>query len=615
MIKVESNNQSYGVIYSAKHFLASSVEQVIKELNNFVESNGFPVGESQIVSWKDCVAFLQGLMRRSDIFENATLVFEYLLPLEGGRRPDVILLTEEKVIILEFKRKGKVLFKDQRQAIEYRQDISNYHAETSELSMKVSSYLVYTTDLDSVEEELLPILTQDNFFDVITDELKDQNSLEGKKLNTWLTSKYIPLPSIVSASKQLFDEGELPQIKRIKEGDIEDAMSVIKEVVNSEALDKTIVFVNGVPGSGKTLVGLKSVYDFLEYDINPIYLSGNGPLVNVLQGLLSEGENQGRTFVRDMHAFKREYKKLNKVPDNQFIVFDEAQRAWDEEKSKGKSEPEILLSIGDEIAKKHKKVTILCLVGDGQAIHTGEEKGMGLWLNAINKHSDWKVVASQKFSGASFDQYVKNKLYLSTSIRHNFINVNPLVESILEGDLEKAKLAYKEINKQGYFIDMVRQFDYLPELAKRLKERRPSAHTGLFVSSKVTDTQLKTIANGKITNSYIPAKEAYNWYMKDSHKITSVATEFLCQGLESEWPIVCFGGDYYLENGTWKIDPEVKRKNNFKFDDFGVIIANIYRILLTRSRDGMSLYIPEIDELEGLYLFFKDMGVNEMGQK
>ncbi|MBO0444247.1 DNA/RNA helicase domain-containing protein [Vagococcus fluvialis] len=609
---MESINKDYGVVYSTKHFLASSTDQVTRDLNVFVESNGFPVGESQIVSWKDCVEFLQSMMNRSDIFENATLLFEYLLPLEGGRRPDVILLTEEKVIILEFKRKGKILFKDQRQAIEYRQDIGNYHAITSELSMAVSSYLVYTTELDFIEDELVPILTRDNFFDVITEELKDQKSLEGTDLNKWLMSMYNPLPSIVTASKQLFDTGELPQIKRIKEGDIEDAMSVIREVVDSEALDKTIVFVNGVPGSGKTLVGLKSVYDFLEYGINPIYLSGNGPLVNVLQGLLSDGENQGRTFIRDMHAFKREYKNLNKVPDNQFIVFDEAQRAWDEEKSKGKSEPETLLSVGDEIAKKHKKVTILCLVGDGQAIHTGEEKGMGLWLNAINKHNDWKVVASQQFNGAHFDQYVKNKLYLSTSIRHNFINVSPLVESILEGDLEKAKNAYKEINKQGYFIDMVRYFEYLPELATRLKDRRPSAHIGLFVSSKVTDNQLKKISNGTITNSYIPAKEAYNWYMKDSHKITSVATEFLCQGLESEWPIVCFGGDYYLKDGTWIIDPEVKKKNEYKFDDFGVIVANIYRILLTRSREGMILYIPEIEELEELYLFFKEIGVNEI---
>ncbi|MFW7384845.1 DNA/RNA helicase domain-containing protein [Vagococcus fluvialis] len=609
---MKSINKDYGVVYSTKHFLASSTDQITRDLNVFVESNGFPVDESQIVSWKDCVEFLQSMMNLSDIFENATLVFEYLLPLEGGRRPDVILLTEEKVIILEFKRKGKILFKDQRQAIEYRQDIGNYHAITSELSMAVSSYLVYTTELDFVENELISILTRDNFFDVITEELKDQKSLEGIDLNEWLMSMYSPLPSIVVASKQLFDTGELPQIKRIKEGDIEDAMTVIREVVDSETLDKTIVFVNGVPGSGKTLVGLKSVYDFLEYGINPIYLSGNGPLVNVLQGLLSDEDNQGRTFIRDMYAFKREYKNLNKVPDNQFIVFDEAQRAWDEEKSKGKSEPETLLSIGDEIAKKHKKITILCLIGDGQAIHTGEEKGMGLWLDAINKHNDWKVVASQQFKGANFDQYVKNKLYLSTSIRHNFINVSPLVESILDGDLEGAKSAYKEINKQGYFIDMVRQFDYLPELAKRLKDRRPSAHIGLFVSSKVTENQLKRVTNGTIDNSYILPKEAYNWYMKDSHKITSVATEFLCQGLESEWPIVCFGGDYYLKDGSWLIDPEVKRKNEYKFDDFGVIVANIYRILLTRSREGMILYIPETDELEELHSFFKEMGVNEI---
>lgn len=611
---MDSMDQSYGVVYSTRNFLTSSVEQVTKDLTTFVELKGFPVGDSQRVSWKDCVEFLQGMMSRSNVFENATLVFEYLLPLEGGRRPDVILLTEEKVIILEFKRKGKILLKDQRQAIEYRQDIGNYHAITSELSMAVSSYLVYTTELDFVEDELVPILTRGNFFDVIIEELKDQKSLEGTELNAWLTSMYSPLPSIVTASKQLFDTGELPQIKRIKEGDIEDAMSVIREVVDSESLDKTIVFVNGVPGSGKTLVGLKSVYDFLEYDINPIYLSGNGPLVNVLQGLLSDGDNQGRTFIRDMYAFKREYKNLNKVSDNQFIVFDEAQRAWDEEKSGGISEPETLLTIGDEIAKKHKKVTILCLVGDGQAIHTGKEKGMGLWLKAVNKHSDWKVVASQQFNGANFDQYVKNKLYLSTSIRHNFINVSPLVESILEGNLERAKSAYKEINKQGYFIDMVRQFDYLPALAKKLKARRPSAHSGLFASSKVLDNQLKAITNGRITNSYIPGKEAYNWYMKDSDKIASVATEFLCQGLESEWPIICFGGDYYLKDGSWIIDPEVKKKNEYKFDDFGVIVANIYRILLTRSREGMILFIPELPELEEIYQFFVKIGVNEIFQ-
>lgn len=526
--------EQFGVRYTLKDFLTFDLNDLVDEVQAFVESNGFPVEQSQIDSWFDCFDFLKTMFKDKEINSNLMLIFEYLLPLEGGRRPDVILLTSKKVIILEFKRKGKIYLEDQKQAIQYKQDISNYHAVTSDLDLEVSSYLVFTLDALQTGNELISILTKETFDTFIEDEIKDEKEMKVSLVEKWLQSQYTPLPSIISASKLLFETGELPQIKRIKDGDISETLSVIEQVINSKTLEKTIIFVNGVPGSGKTLVGLKSVYDNICKNINPIFLSGNGPLVNVLQGLLSENNNQGRALIRDMHAFKREYQKLDKVSDNQFIVFDEAQRAWDAEKTRSKSEPEILLTIGDEIAKEHKKVTILCLVGDGQAIHTGEEKGMSLWFDAINKHNDWNVVSSSPINEINFKHYIQSKLYLSTSIRHNFINVSPFIESILTTNLELARKLYREINQEGYFIYIVREFKKLPPFVKGLKEKRPSEHTGFFVSSKITTNQLLKISDNQVKGSFIKANEAYKWYMKDSIKLESAASEFLCQGLESE---------------------------------------------------------------------------------
>ncbi|RSU00027.1 DNA/RNA helicase domain-containing protein [Vagococcus vulneris] len=127
------------------------------------------------------------------------------------------------------------------------------------------------------------------------------------------------------------------------------------------------------------------------------------------------------------------------------------------------------------------------------------------------------------------------------------------MESILTANLELARKLYKEINQQGYFIYVVREFKKLPPFVKGLKEKRPSEHTGFFVSSKITTNQLLKISNNQVKGSFIKANEAYKWYMKDAIKLESAASEFLCQGLELEWPIVCFGGDYFLKDGFWQI--------------------------------------------------------------
>lgn len=606
--------EDLAVIYSYEELKRLSATDFSEELSRFIQGKGLAVDESQRVSWEDCHHFLITNLESFRINDNLKFIFEYFLPFEGGRRPDVIVLTNQEVLILEFKRKGKILLKDLEQAIHYRQDISNYHHATNELSLSVSSYLVYTSEIHKTGESLVPILSPDNFKEFVHHYIEDQLPLASSMFEQWITSRYEPLLSIVQASKKIFETGELPQIKRINESDIQGAMDIIDQIVHSKRMDKTIVFVNGVPGSGKTLVGIKTVYDYLDQGLSPVYLSGNGPLINVLQGLLSETSNrEGRTVIKSMHAFKYEYSNLSKAVPHQYIVFDEAQRAWDEQKMKSnRSEADLLLDIGDLVARSQSKVTIVCLIGDGQAIHTGEEKGMSLWKNALNAHPDWTVVGANHIEGIRNDQYKKKSLYLNTSIRNNFINVYPWVEAILNANIEEAKYQLAEIVKQGFRVRLIREPELLPVLVTKLKARNPDDHTGLFISSKVKESMFKKLFPWKFKGSYIPSKDAYRWYMKDSFKLTSAASEFLCQGLESEWPIVCFGADYYLEDNQWKIADDTLKIHQKNFEDFETIIQNIYRVLLTRSRYGLFLYLPKVKQLDELVEFFKFIGVEEI---
>lgn len=602
------------VIYSYEELTRLSATNFSEELSQFIQKKGLPVGESQRVSWEDCHYFLMTNLESFSIRDDLKFVFEYFLPFEGGRRPDVIILTNQEVLILEFKRKGKILLKDQEQAIHYRQDISNYHHVTNELNLSVSSYLVYTSEIDKTEEKLLPILSSENIKEFISEHLEDKSPLARPMLDQWINSRYEPLLSIVQSSKKIFETGDLPQIKRIEESDIQSAMDIIDRIVQSKKLDKTLVFINGVPGSGKTLVGIKTVYDYLDQELSPVYLSGNGPLINVLQGLLSKTSNrEGRTAIKSMHAFKQEYSHLSKEVPHQYIVFDEAQRAWDAEKMKSnKSEADLLLDIGDCVAQTQSKITIVCLIGDGQAIHVGEEKGMLLWKNALNAHPDWKVVGANHLSDICNKQYKEESLYLNTSIRNNFINIYPWVEAILNANAQEAEYQLGEIIKQGFIVRLIRDPYLLPPLVTRLREKKPDAHTGLFISSKVNALSINKLFPWNFQGSYITSKEAYKWYMKDSYQLNSAASEFLCQGLESEWPIVCFGADYYLEDNKWKIDEDTLIKHQKNFEDFETIIQNIYRVLLTRSRYGLILYLPKIKQLDELAGFFKSIGVEEI---
>ena len=364
---------------------AYTQKRFTRECHDFVQNTcGFSVSDLNNRSWDDCYRFLYKYLPVEDQYQDFHLVFEFLMP-ESQKRVDVLLLTQHKVVALEFKEKREILKDDIAQIAGYSQSISHFHYLTGKHAMVVSSYLVYTPGDPTGRHDLVDILHPENFTQTVKACLSGETPMSEGICRKWVASPFHPLKNIADATLQLFRDGDLPNIKSIREGDIKDTLTYIYQVIDRPEHKKNILFVSGVPGAGKTLVGLKTVYDHghSEEKLTPIYLSGNDPLVNILQNTLSVNHLEGKSYIQPMKHFKGQTRKST-PPMNNIIVFDEAQRAWDTDKLEpGQTEATLLLRIGDRIAAQYGKVTILCLIGDGPAIHKNEETGMSLWVDAL----------------------------------------------------------------------------------------------------------------------------------------------------------------------------------------------------------------------------------------
>ena len=308
-----------------------------------------------------------------------------------------------------------------------------------------------------------------------------------------------------------------------------------------------------------------------------------------------------------MKNFKRRVGDLT-PPMNDIIVFDEAQRAWDTDRLEpGQTEATLLLRIGERIAACYGKVTIICLIGDGQAIHRNEETGMSLWVDALADldRGDWNVYIPDNYAPLFHrtpNCTIAPELMLNTSIRHDFIDVSPWVEAILDLDLDRARSIYQDMLKKGFACWRFRDKAKLPNLVQYIQSNFPGSHTGIVVSSHMSDY---SYFGPQYRGSYVNAGEAYSWYMNEGAQLTRGASEFLIQGIELEYPIVAFAGDYYIQNGQWVLDPDAYFDRGIR--DRDTLIQNVYRVLLTRSRKGMFLYIPQDPKFNETYRWFVNM--------
>jgi len=526
------------------------------------------------------------------------VIFEYELPRERGRRPDVVILTGSQVMVLEFKEASALLRAHVDQVAAYARDLRHYHAASHD---KLVDPVLVLTRSPELRRDLgdVRVVNPQGLREVIS-ALESRAPDEPIDAKAWIDADYSPLPSLVSAARRIFEHEPLPQIRKAQSAAIPDTIAEIVAAANQarEAQELHLALITGVPGSGKTLVGLQFVYENHFGDTgserSAVFLSGNGPLVEVLQYAL-----KSKVFVQDVHGFLKQYGgSSNRTPEEHIWVYDEAQRAWDaqrvrEKRGHDRSEPEDFLNIG---SRKDSWALMVGLIGEGQEIYLGEEAGLKQWNDAIKKTSDsWVVHCPRKIADvfeAAERLDISESLDLDTSLRtHLAEDVQGWVQDLLDGRLDAAAAHSEAMEKQGFRLYLTRDLQQATSYVRERYRSEQDKRYGFLGSSK-----------GRLNPFGIPT-DFYStrrmkvgpWYYDDPDsvesccRLDSAATEFQCQGLELDLPIVGWGVDLRWDGRIWQSPPQ--RRSQAR--DPHKLRLNSYRVLLTRGRDGVVLYVPD----------------------
>ena len=469
----------------------------------------------------------------------------------------------------------------------------------------------------------------------------------------------MPTPTIIEAAQVLYNGHNVKDISRNDASaiNLNKTTEEINKIIDSSKANnrKSICFITGVPGAGKTLAGLNIAIERQKIDKgeHAVFLSGNGPLVDVLREALArddvyrnkttkkESLRKAEEFIQKIHHFRDDAISTNEAPFEKVVVFDEAQRAWDKEnlkdfmgRKKGiqnfeMSEPDFLVSILD----RHKDwAVIICLIGGGQEINKGESEGIAGWFEAIrNKYQNWdvyisdKIVEEEYLKGKNFKDLVKDinytekeNLHLSVSLRSfRSEKVSNFVKLLLDNDILNASELYKEIRKD-YPIFLTRDINTAKTWIK--SKAKGSERYGMIASSGAKRLRKYGI--------WIQNKvEAEKWFLnpktdiRSSYFLEETATEFDIQGLELDWTIVCWDAnlrydknfEYYNFTGdSWK---------NINKEEIRIYLKNTYRVLLTRARQGFIIFVPQGDSedetmqtkfYDGVYYYLKNIGIEEI---
>lgn len=623
-----------------QNFLSISNDEILGKL---ARNSEFADEITQKGAWIEEIKLLKKLLPGY----GGKIYFEYSVP-RMGKRIDVLLIIKSVIFILEFK-VGEKEFVSYAidQVLDYALDMKNFH-ETSHdkiiapvlvcTDAKITNkYFTLITHHDQIVEPLFSNSESLGF--IIQEVTKYFNNQDEIEIGRWEQGRYQPTPTIVEAAMALYNNHSVKDISRsdasaINLSQTSDYLSqIIRE--SRDKQEKAICFVTGVPGAGKTLVGLNIATTHFDKnsELYSVFLSGNGPLVAVLQealardkikrasqngGKIKKGEarSEVKAFIQIVHHFRDEGIKDNRPPIEHVVLFDEAQRAWTLEQTanfmkrkKGlanfeMSEPEFLISCLD----RHPDwAVIVCLVGGGQEINTGEA-GISEWFNSLERsYPDWKIYVSNRLTDSEYNaeenlekiKYRSNVIYseflhLAVSMRSfRAENVSKLVKQILDLNSDEARKTFFEL-KDKYPIVITRDIQKAKNWLKR--KARGSERYGMVVSSQAQ--RLKPYAID-IKSPVDPVQYFLNTKddIRSSYYLEDVVSEFQIQGLELDWACVAWDGDfkYNGKNGWTNRRFRGKRWENINKPELQLYLKNSYRVLLTRARQGMVIFIPSGD--------------------
>lgn len=605
------------------------------------------------------------LKRELSQFLDGYIMFEYTIP-RIGNRIDNIVIYKGIIFLLEFK-VGEKKYPSYaiEQVTDYAFDLSCFHKESHN---RLLVPILISTKAHSVKQEIR--ISKDNVLETICcNEYEIAKYITEVSLkfiqdeiipDDWINSLYMPTPTIIEAAQALYLGHNVEDISRndASAKNLNQTTKAINKIIDYSKANnrKSICFITGVPGAGKTLAGLNIAVERqkIAEDEHAVFLSGNGPLVDVLQEALArddakrnyilrkEASRKVKEFIQIIHHFRDDAISVDTPPVEKVAIFDEAQRAWDEQnltdfmkKKKhiedfNMSEPEFLISI---LNRHNDWATIICLIGGGQEINKGESAGIYGWFDSLrNNYPNWDIYVSDKITddeyskGHNFAEMTKNMnvniiedLHLAVSLRSfRSENVSNFVKALLDVDIDTAKRLYEQFNND-YPVFVTRNL-HKAKLWVR-SQAKGSQRYGLTASSGAKRLRKYGIwVQNKI--------EATNWFLNGKNDVRSsfhleeTATEFDIQGLELDWTIVCWDADLRFENGDFKHLKFVGTKwQNIKSADNILYLKNAYRVLLTRARQGFVIFVPTGDETDmtakpeyydGIYRYLKSVGIKEL---
>ena len=651
---------------SISGFLRTNTNEIVGALTRASQHD---INDETSSAWVEEIESLRSVL--VPYKDRGSVYFEYNIP-RMGRRADVILVIDELIFILEYKTADSKFTHDARtQVWDYALDLKNFQE-------------------GSLERIIIPVLVAPNeknkdcvfilrhFEDNVYEPLQTNNNRLGEAISLplakiphvvfahsderderWAKSGYEPTPTIIEAAIALYEENTVEDITK-HGGDIDKASDELCRIIDycRATKRKAICFITGVPGAGKTLIGLNTAIDQFNRGEKAVYLSGNFPLVQVLQEALTrdyvrrekikakkegrkactkeEARSKVKAFIQMIHHYRDTYLEGTEVVGNEIkpiegyffshtdkayiptehvAIFDEAQRAWTSDELKRfmrekkgikefpYSEPEYLISCMD---RQTDWGVVVCLVGNGQAINKGEA-GLAEWIESINRrYQDWDVYMSEYLidSGdVSKEQLAlvkkqlkpREDLHLKMSMRSfRSEKVSIFVNQLLALQQEDAAATLNELG--NYPIVLTRSLETAKQWLRN--HARGSERFGLLASSKAE--RLKAIS---INVRYQP--DFVHWFLEDDSDIRSsnaledTLTEFKVQGLEIDWACVAWDADLRLnkEQTAWQ---HFQLRSGTNWQNINKPInqeyqINAYRVLLTRARQGMVIVVPDAD--------------------
>ena len=647
---------------NCEDFLNASEAEIRDEIVQ--NSMQFDLTAQQNIAWNEEIRILKQVMRE---LGDGQIAFEYTIP-RMGRRVDVVIIRKGQIFLLEFK-----VFEDEYpkhavdQAVDYAVDLHNFHEESHETDLfpilVCTAAPAVANNVELRNHIATPMrCNEQNLASEIKRISEAFDTTKAVDANAWVNSSYKPTPTIIEAAQALYAGHDVREIshKESDDNDIAVTTACIDEIIENSKRNgwKSICFVTGVPGAGKTLVGLNIANRRHRFNTgdeeHAVFLSGNEPLVTVLREALTRDQNEKRkqrcadckatnpdhdctgcefdltkgqifaetkSFIQMIHWFRDDsLLEGHPAPIDKIAIFDEAQRAWKKEQlskfmrtKKGQphfnmSEPECLI----EYMNRHQDwATIVCLVGGGQEIHDGEA-GISEWFNALNTYfPDWKVFCSDRMTDSEYvgdssvDELLSNvelhkrsELHLSVSMR-SFRSelVSAFAKAVIDVDVDEARRLYAQITEQNADGSMKYPILLTRDLAKA-KQWVKDVSLGTERYGIVASSGAKRLrADGVIVPKDI---EVEKWFLNGKDDVNSsyfmevAVSEFKIQGLEIDYAVVAWEGDFRFVNGEFTYNSfsgSSWSKVNKKIDqDY---LKNSYRVLLTRSRQGFIIYVPK----------------------